>query len=225
MQYLVLFLEGMLSFVSPCLLPMLPVYVTYFAAGEADKNNKRRALANALGFVLGFTLVFVALGALAGIAGQLLQRYALWVNIVTGLVVALLGLNFLGVLKIGFLNRAKHRETDTKDLRFFSSLLFGLTFSVSWTPCVGAFLGSALSLASLEGGSMLKGVLMLLVYSAGLGIPFVLCAVLIDRLKGTLSFLRKHSRAINIVSGILLVVMGILMATGLLRQLLSVLAN
>jgi len=222
MQYLILFLEGIMTFVSPCLLPMLPVYVSFFAAGGADEGNqnKKRALVNALGFVLGFTLVFVALGALAGTAGRLLRRYALWVNIATGLVVVVLGLNFLGVLKIGFLNRARHKNADTKDLRFFSSLVFGLTFSIGWTPCVGAFLGSALALASQEGGAA-QGVLMLLVYCAGLGLPFVVCAVLIDMLKGTLDFIKRHMRAVNIVSGALLVILGILMATGLMESILG----
>ena len=229
MQYLLLFLEGMMTFVSPCLLPMLPIYVTFFAAGKAaksdgdEKKDKRRALVNALGFVLGFTLVFVALGAFAGTAGRLLRRYSLWVNIVTGLVVVVLGLNFLGVLKIGFLNRTSRKTANTKDLRFFSSLLFGLTFSIGWTPCVGAFLGSALMMASQRGG-VLPGVLMLLVYSLGLGVPFVISAVLIDRLKGALGFLRRHSRGINIASGVLLVMMGVLMATGLMERILGMLS-
>ncbi|MCL2300530.1 MAG: cytochrome c biogenesis protein CcdA [Firmicutes bacterium] len=225
MQYLLLFLEGAATFVSPCLLPMLPVYVSFFAAGQAvdgADGDKKRALVNALGFVLGFTLVFVALGAFAGAAGRLLRRYSFWVNLVTGLVVAVLGLNFLGVLKLGFLNRSGHRRADTQNLRFFSSLLFGLTFSVGWTPCVGAFLGSALMLAS-QGGGTLAGVLMLLVYCAGLGLPFVVCAVLIDRLKGTLAFLKRHMRAINIASGALLVVVGVLMAAGLMGRWLALL--
>ena len=256
MQYLLLFLEGMLTFVSPCLLPMLPVYVTYFAAGETvaadglDGGKKKRVLINALGFVLGFTLVFVVLGALAGSLGGLLRRYALWVNLATGLVVVVLGLNFLGVLKIGFLNRtfridanAKNREKppsagapgeSADSLGWIegggrrpggvsSSLLLGLVFSVGWTPCVGAFLGSALSLAS-ERGSVLIGMLMLLIYSAGLGLSFVVCAVLIDSLKGALGFLRRHSRGINIASGLLLVVMGVLMATGVMGRILAILS-
>jgi len=222
-HYLILFLEGIMTFVSPCLLPMLPVYVSFFAAGEVDQKNKKRALINALGFVLGFTLVFIALGALAGTAGQLLRRYSLWVNLVTGLIVIVLGLNFMGVLRIGFLNRVGHKSANTKDLRFFSSLLFGLTFSIGWTPCVGAFLGSALALAS-ERGSMVEGIVMLLVYSAGLGVPFVICAVLLDLLKSTLDFIKRHMRVINIVSGSLLVVVGILMATGLMGQLLGLLS-
>ena len=222
MQYLLLFLEGIFTFVSPCLLPMLPVYVSVFAAGETG-NHKKRALVNALGFALGFTLVFTALGAFAGTAGRLLGRWALAVDIVTGLVVVVLGLHFLGVLKLGFLNRAgKHRDKPG-ELRFFSALVFGLTFSLGWTPCVGPFLGSALMLASQRGGT-LEGVLMLLVYSLGLALPFVASAVLIDMLKGTLGFLRRHAKPIQIISGVLLVVMGLLMASGLMGRLLALLS-
>jgi len=220
MQYLLLFLEGIITFISPCLLPLLPVYLSFFAAGKA---SRRRTLANALGFALGFTIVFVALGAFAGTLGRLLREYAAAVNIVTGMVVAVLGLNFMGVLKISFLNRASRKTANTRDLSFFTSVLFGLTFSIGWTPCVGAFLGSALMLAAQQGGA-LRGVLMLLVYSLGLGLPFVASAVLVDRLKGAFAFIKRNYKALNIVSGALLVVMGILMATGLMGRLLAMLS-
>jgi Cytochrome c biogenesis protein len=219
MQYLLLFLEGIITFISPCLLPMIPIYVSFFAAGEADK---KRTFINALGFVLGFTLVFVLMGAFAGMVGGILIKYATVVNILTGLVVIILGLNFLGVLKIGFLNSAKNQSANTKDLKFFSSLIFGVVFSIGWTPCVGAFLGSALMMASQQGGT-LKGIIMLLVYSLGLGIPFIVSAVLIDRLKGAFDFIKKNYKMINIVSGCLLVVVGILMATGLMGRFLAIL--
>ena len=219
MQYLLLFLEGIITFISPCLLPMLPVYVSFFAAGEADK---RRALSNALGFVLGFTLVFVTLGAFAGTVGGLLRDYATAVNIVTGLVVIVLGLNFLGVINIGFLNRGSRGTARTKDLKFFSSIIFGIVFSIGWTPCVGAFLGSALMMASSRGGT-LDGVVMLLVYSLGLGVPFVLSAVLIDRIKGAFDFIKRNYKVINTISGALLVVVGLLMVSGLMGRFLALL--
>jgi len=219
MQYLLLFLEGIITFISPCLLPMLPVYLSFFAAGEA---GKRKTVINALGFVLGFTLVFVILGAFAGTVGHLLQRYSTVVNLVTGLIVIVLGLNFLGVLKIGFLNRSSENQADTRDLNFFSAVLFGLVFSIGWTPCVGAFLGSALMMASQQGGTF-TGIVMLLVYSLGLGIPFMLSAVLIDELKGAFAFIKRHYRVIHQGSGILLILVGVLMATGWLGKMLSVL--
>lgn len=217
MQYILLFLEGIVTFISPCILPLLPVYLSYFAAGE---TGKRRAFSNAAGFVAGFTVIFVTLGAFAGTAGRLIRGYGTALNIITGLIVILFGLNFLGVLNIGFLNRTGGKRAKVKNLGFFSSALFGLVFSISWTPCVGAFLGSALLIASLE-GSLLKGIAMLLAFSLGLGLPFMASALLIDRLKGTFDFIKRNYRIINIISGGLLVLIGILMATGYMGYFLS----
>jgi len=219
MQYLLLFLEGIITFISPCLLPMLPVYISFFAAGE---SNKHRAFINSLGFVAGFTIVFVILGAFAGTVGRLLINYAAIVNIVTGLVVVVFGLNFAGVINIKFLNQTSAKTANAKDLTFFSSVLFGLIFSIGWTPCVGAFLGSALMMASIQGGTV-SGILMLLVYSLGLGIPFVVSAVLLDRLKGAFDFIKRNYKVINAVSGGVLIVVGILMATGLMGRFLLLL--
>lgn len=220
MQYLLLFLEGILTFISPCLLPMLPVYISYFAANKEDGRSK--ALQNSIGFVIGFTAVFVALGAFAGTIGQLLREYATALNILTGLIVVLFGLNFMGVFHIPFLNRTLKGSSKLKDLQFFSSLLFGTVFGVGWTPCVGAFLGSALMLASQQ-GSVIEGVLMLLTFSMGLGIPFIASAIFIDRLKGTFDFIKRNYRIINSISGGLLVIVGILMMTGLMGYFLSLL--
>ena len=220
MQYLLLFLEGVITFISPCLLPMLPIYLSFFAAGDTDR---RRTLRNALGFVLGFTIVFVIMGAFMGIMGKLVREYQMVLNIVTGAIVILFGLNFMGVLKIGFLNRASQQDANVKDLNFFSSMLFGIVFSIGWTPCVGAFLGSALLLAS-QGGSLLQGIVMLLAFSLGLGIPFVVSALLVDRLKGAFDFIKRHYRVINLVSGLVLVIVGILMATGYMGYWLSLLS-
>lgn len=221
MQYIMLFLEGIVTFISPCLLPMLPVYISYFAAGE---TNKRKTLANSIGFVLGFTIVFLAMGAFIGSAGKLLREYAAVWNLVTGLIVMIFGLNFMGVLHIGFLNRTHPKTANVRSLGFLSSVLLGIVFSISWTPCVGAFLGSALLTASL-GGSTLHGIFMLLAFSMGLGIPFVLSALLIDQLKGTFDFIKRNYRIINRISGGLLVVLGILMATGTMGHYLSGLAG
>jgi len=217
MRYLLLLQEGMVTFVSPCLLPMFPVYVSFFAAGEAQKS---RALVNALGFVLGFTAVFVVLGAFAGTLGRLLSSHAPLVNIIAGLVTVLLGLSFLGVIHIRFLHRASGMKAAPGNLRFLSSTVFGMVFSVSWTPCVGAFLGSALMMASSRGG-VADGIIMLLIYSLGLGMPFVACAILIDRLKGAFDFIKRNYRAVNIASGSFLILIGLLMATGLLGKFLS----
>ena len=220
MQYIISFLEGIVTFLSPCLLPMLPVYISYFA-GNNREGGTGRTLRNALGFVLGFTIVFIALGALAGTLGGLLQAHQTAVNLVTGAVVVLFGLYFLGVFRLNFLKGMKGFQRQ-KDLGFFSTMLFGIVFSVSWTPCVGAFLGSALMLASQQGETM-TGILVLLAYSLGLGIPFVVSALLIDRLKAAFDWIKRHYRAINMVCGALLIAVGILMMTGLFNRALSLL--
>ena len=226
MQYLISFLEGVITFISPCILPMIPVYLLYFAGGTADRagtaggGKKSRVFVNALGFVLGFTAVFIALGALASAAGGLLIQQKALVNIVTGAIVVIFGLNFIGVFKIGFLNGSKKVDTAVKPLGFFPALLFGLIFAIGWTPCVGAFLGSALGLAA-NSGTVAKGILLLLVYSLGLGVPFLLSAVLIDRLKGVFGFIKKHYQTVNIICGLLLVIVGILMMTGIMDRMMT----
>ena len=218
MQYLISFFEGILTFISPCLLPMLPVYISYFAGGE---QNSKKTLSNALGFILGFTILFTAMGALAGTLGSFLSKYQTAVNIVSGLIVVFFGLSFMGVIKLNIFKGSARMQTG--NLGFFSSVLFGMVFSVGWTPCVGAFLGSALMLASQQ-GHVLEGTLMLLTYSLGLGIPFFLSAVLIDQLKGTFNFIKRHYDMINRICGILLILIGILMATGVLNDVMQSLA-
>jgi len=231
MQYFISFLEGVITFISPCILPMIPIYLLYFAGGNADNSTctddractvGTKVFVNALGFVLGFTAVFVALGALASAIGGLLLQHKTLVNIVTGAIIVIFGLNFIGVFKIDFLNRSKKVETAVKPLGFFSALLFGVIFAIGWTPCVGAFLGSALGLAA-NSDTVVKGILLLLVYSLGLGVPFLLSAVLIDRLKGVFGFIKKHYQIVNIICGSLLVIVGILMMTGVMNRLMTAL--
>ncbi|MBQ3045311.1 MAG: cytochrome c biogenesis protein CcdA [Clostridia bacterium] len=219
MQYLISFLEGIITFISPCLLPMLPVYVSYFAGGS-EKSTKK-VIENALGFITGFTVIFVLMGALAGSFGRLLSEYAVIVNIITGLIVIFFGLNFIGVFKFNLFSGSRFSKTD--NLNFFSSVIFGIVFSVGWTPCVGAFLGSALMLAASQ-ANVMQGVMMLLLYSLGLGVPFFISALLIDKLKGMFSFIKKHYSVVNTVCGALLIVVGILMATGLFGKFLSILS-
>lgn len=217
MQYVIAFLEGIITFISPCLLPMLPIYISYFAGGGERTTGK--TLKGALGFVLGFTVIFLPLGALAGTVGSFLREYQAAVNIVSGLVVIGFGLNFLGVFKLNLFKGSQH-AVNTDNMGFFSALLFGVIFSVGWTPCVGAFLGSALMLASQQAHAV-EGMLMLLAYSLGLGIPFVLSAVLIDCMKSAWDWVKKNYKIINTVSGVFLVLIGILMATGTMGRLLG----
>ena len=217
MQYLISFLEGIVTFISPCLLPMLPIYISYFAGGR--ERTTKKTMAGAAGFVLGFTLVFVAMGALAGTLGGFLMKYQNWVNLIAGLIVVLFGLEYMGILKLN-LFRGMGTSVDMSGGGFFRSALFGMIFSIGWTPCVGAFLGSALMLASQQ-GHVVEGSLMLLSYSLGLGVPFLISALLIDQLKGAFNWVKSHYDVINKVCGGLLVLVGILMATGLLGRFLS----
>lgn len=221
MDYLITFLEGMAAFISPCLLPLLPVYVSYFA-GQKETEKKRKTLVNAMGFVLGFTPVFVAMGAFAGIAGKLLRDHQTLVNIITGVIVILFGLNFMGVFQLPFLSNSRGIRVLQREPGFLSSLVFGLVFSIGWTPCVGVFLGSALMLAT-QSGKSLTGILMMLCFSLGLGTPFVISALLIDRLKAAFESIKKHYRTLQLISGIFLVVLGLLMATGTFGKYLSLL--
>lgn len=214
MQYFITFLEGIISFISPCMLPMLPIYVSYFAGG-ADKKD--RVLKRALCFVLGFTAVFCMLGVFAGTLGAFLSKYETAVNIITGGIVVFFGLSYLEVINLPFF---KGMQNFKKLDGAFSAFLFGVIYSVSLTPCVGAFLGSALMLASNSQTAM-QGLLLLLMYSLGLGVPFVISAVLLDQLSGAFDFIKKHYNVINKICGIFLIVIGVSMMFGFMNALLS----
>ena len=219
MQYLISFLEGIITFISPCLLPMLPIYISYFAGG--GQRSLAKTLFTASGFVLGFTVVFVLMGALAGSIGGFLTAHQTVVNMVSGVIVVCFGLSYLGVLRIPIFRGSK--KAMQSNMGFGAAILFGVVFSIGWTPCVGAFLGSALLLASQQ-GSMIIGMLMLLCYSLGLGIPFLLSAVLIDQMKDTLTVVKQHYDWINKLSGGLLILIGVLMACGVMGQMLRLLS-
>ena len=220
MQYTIAFLEGIITFISPCLLPMLPIYVTYFAGG--GQRSTKKTLLTSIGFVLGFTAVFMAMGGLAGTRGSFLKIHQSAVNLVSGAIVILFGLSYLEIFTLNIF-RGKSRNFDTSNLNFFSAFLFGMIFSIGWTPCVGVFLGSALMLASQQ-GHIIEGTLMLLTYSLGLGIPFILSAVLIDSLKSAFTFIKSNYKIINRICGVLLILIGILMATGTLGRLMTLLS-
>ena len=215
MQFIITFLEGLISFISPCMLPMLPIYISYFAA-NADK--KSRVFLRALAFVIGFTVVFTSLGLFAGTLGAFLTKYRTAVNIVSGAIVVVFGLSYLEVIRIPFF---KGTQNGMQVKSIFSAFLFGVIYSVSLTPCVGAFLGSALMMASQAGGAV-KGTLLLLAYSLGLGIPFLFSAVLIDKLGGAFGFIKRNYKVINLVCGIILIAVGVMMMTGLMNMMLAV---
>ena len=219
MLYLITFLEGLISFLSPCFLPMLPVYLAYFAGDAEDGANDRRTLLHAGLFVIGFSAVFILLGLGAGTLGALLSRHQSILNIICGALVVLFGLSFLEIIPLPVFQGASSFD---RKAGAFNSLLFGVIFSVSLTPCVGAFLGSALALASSQ-GSAAQGALLLLVYSLGMGVPLLLSALLIARLKGAFNAIKRHYTLLNRIAGGFLIVTGILMMFGLLDRLLRLL--
>ena len=217
MEYLITFLEGVVSFVSPCMLPLLPAYVSYFAGGM---ERQRHTVARAAMFVAGFALVFCLLGLTAGALGAALTRWRSVVNVVCGLFVIVFGLSYLEVIPLPFFKGVQRAGGEG----LFGAFLFGIVYAAGLTPCIGAFLGSALMLAASVGGAG-KGVALLLTYSLGLGIPFVLSAVLIDRLGGAIGWVKAHYRTLNRVCGGLLIVMGVVIAAGWMNTLLGLWAG
>ena len=206
MEYLFTFLEGIASFISPCLLPMLPIYISYFIGEEEKKSSKK--IINALGFVLGFTLVFLILSIFASSLGMIISENIRYIKIIFGVIIIFLGLNYMEAINIKFLNKTKVIDADKKNLNFLKAILFGAIFSISWTPCIGTFLSSALLLVAKH-QDMLKGILLMLVYSIGLGIPFVVSVALIEKLKQVFNVIKKNYNIIKKVSGVILIVIGI----------------
>ena len=271
MDYLLTFLEGLASFISPCMLPMIPLYLSYFAgedetdeqepktpsavdkteslakttlqtvteepetSGNEEKsegtkkplvfertdankkasNKKHLVIVRSLFFVIGFTLMFVMFGGLAGLISGYINKYKTVINIVAGAIVIVFGLSYIGLFGLPFF---KGLKKSYKMDGAWSAFLFGIVFAVGVGPCTGAFLGSALALASTS-GTVAKGLLLLLFYSMGIGIPFIITAVLTDKTKKLFGFIKRHFKAVKIVSGSLLVVMGILMAAGVMDKL------
>lgn len=202
---------------------MLPVYFLYLA-GTAEKDtinkplSKSKLVINSVGFVLGFTIVFVLLGASVTSLGQFLSGHRDLLRKISGIVMVLFGLYFMGFLKLKFLNIEKRFEFKLEKLQFPGAILFGMVFGFGWTPCLGVFLGSALMLAG-NSYSLAQGVLLLFVYSAGLGLPFILSSILFDRARNVFKKIQEHTALINKVSGILLIAAGILVYTDSMKYL------
>jgi len=214
LDYIITFFQGLISFVSPCMIPMLPIYISYFAG---NRNKKSSTLVRALFFVLGFTFVFSVLGMFAGALGSFFVHYETQLHMVCGAIIVLLGLNFMGVIKIPFI-KGLHAEQEVTGI--FTSFLFGIVFSMSHIPCIMAFLGSALTLAA-HAGTACKGILLLVVYSLGMGIPFLVSALIVDKLSNVLDIVKKNHKKIDLISGILLIILGLLMMTGILHHLMG----
>ncbi len=208
MEYLLTFLEGLASFISPCLLPMLPIYISYFM-GEEEKS-KKKAIINSIGFVLGFTFVFLMLSIFASSVGHFISRYTKYIKIAFGIIIIILGFNYMEIIKLKFLNKTKGIQIKNKNINFFKAMMFGILFSISWTPCIGTFLSSALLLIAKE-QELVKGIILMMLYSIGLGIPFIISAILIEKLKTVFDFIKNNYKKVKIISGLILIVMGIYM--------------
>jgi len=221
--YFMTFIEGILTFISPCILPMLPIYFVYLSGTTSENSvaassQGNKLLLNSIGFVLGFTIIFVLLGATVTSLGQFFSDHRELLQKISGVVMVLFSLNFMGVFKISLLNKEKRFQFEFKKLGFFTSIIFGIAFGFGWTPCLGAFLGSALALAS-NSRTMTDGMLLLLLYSIGLGIPFILTSLVFERAREAFKIIQKYNRIISIVSGILLITAGILVFTDSLKYI------
>lgn len=215
------FLAGLLSFISPCVLPLVPPYLCYMAGVSMDQftgtEDKQRAASrvffSSLAFVLGFTTVFVLLGAGASAIGQTLKSYAVILSYVAGGVIIIMGLHFLGVFRIGLLYREARVNVQRKPAGLFGAYLIGLAFAFGWTPCIGPVLGTILLVAGIE-ESVQQGMILLTAYSLGLGVPFLLAAAFAGQFMGFMSKFKKHMGTVEKVMGALLVLTGLLFITG-----------
>ena len=204
MQYLLTFAEGIFAFISPCILPMLPIFLAYISADKEQGLSKR--FINTLFFVLGFSTVFVLMGATAFSLGSFLSAYKGFLTKLAGVMMVFFGFVYLDFININI----GGKSTAKKSGGLLSNFLFGVSYSFGWTPCLGAFLGSALALAGVQ-ETVFQGMGLLLAFSLGLGVPFIVFSLLYEKLKGVTGFLKKNSQVIKYIGGTVLIVMGLSM--------------
>ncbi|MBA2687125.1 MAG: cytochrome c biogenesis protein CcdA [Gemmatimonadaceae bacterium] len=209
------FTAGVLSFLSPCVLPLIPSYVSFITGlGLEDVRNSRRiTLIHSLLFVTGFTIVFLALGATASAIGRVFFYNREWIGRIGGLLVIVLGLYLLGVFNIGALGRERRVHVANKPLGYFGTVLVGMAFAAGWTPCIGPILGAVLTYTA-NSADLNHGLLLLFAYSLGLAVPFLLAALMIDRFMALFQRYRGVLLWTSRISGVLLIAVGILMITG-----------
>ncbi len=212
---------GVISFLSPCILPLIPSYVAFITGISLEELSQEenlrqvriKVIANSLMFILGFSLVFIALGASATFVGKFLARNIRWFEIIGGVLVIFLGLHFVGILRLKFLDREKKIHLKKKPLGYLGTCLVGIAFGAGWTPCVGPILGAILTMAATT-QNILKGIVLLTFYSAGLGLPFFLSAIILHKFFEYFKTIRKYFRIISITGGVLLIIVGILLISG-----------
>lgn len=214
------FIFGLLSFISPCVLPIVPGYLSFISGTSFEEmmnsdnqtQIRKRVLLNSMFFVLGFSIIFIALGASATAFGQFLQDQLHIFGKVAGVIIVVFGLHMMGILKIGFLNYEKRFHTQAKPIGFLGSFVVGLAFAFGWTPCIGPILAGILTIAAQQ-ETVWQGIILLTSYSAGLGIPFLLTGISITAFQNVFGKVKRYFRAVEIVGGILLVIVGVLIFT------------
>jgi len=212
---------GFISFLSPCILPLIPSYLAFITGVSLEeltleenlKQVRKKVIANSLMFILGFSLIFIALGASVTFLGQFLSQNIRWFEILGGALVILFGIHFTGIFRLKFLDREKKVHLKEKPLGYFGTLLIGIAFGAGWTPCVGPILGSILTLAATT-QNVLKGVVLLAFYSIGIGLPFFISGLIIHKFFEYFKAIRKYFKIITAVGGILLIIVGILLISG-----------
>ncbi|HHB81013.1 MAG TPA: cytochrome c biogenesis protein CcdA [Aliiroseovarius sp.] len=213
---LIALVAGLLSFLSPCVLPVVPPYLAYMSGismGELREGSSRRAILAALFFVMGLSTVFLILGFTASAFGAFFLQNQEYFNTIAGVVVMVFGAHFVGVYRISFLDREARIDTGDRGGSAFGAYILGLAFAFGWTPCIGPQLGAILSLAASD-GDVARGTFLLAVYAAGLGIPFLLVAAFFPRLTGVMNWMKRHMERIERTMGLLLWTIGLLMLTG-----------
>ncbi len=206
------FTAGLLSFLSPCVLPLIPSYLTFVTGvGFDDLTRARRsALVHALLFVTGFTLIFIALGASATVLGRLLLHYRIWITRFGGALVILFGLYLLGVVRVAAFDRERRVHLANKPMGYLGTVLVGVAFGAGWTPCLGPILGAILTYTAAQ-ADLSRGLPLLLAYSVGLALPFLVAAVAVERFLETVARIRPYLARVSQVSGALLIIVGVLM--------------
>jgi cytochrome c-type biogenesis protein len=223
---MIAFSAGLLSFVSPCVLPLVPSYITYITGAsfkeltdvEARSKLRWATISHSLCFIIGFSLVFVLMGASATYLGQLLVQYQYWIMKGGGVLIILLGIHFTGIIKLPFLQMEKRLEMRKKPLGYAGSLVVGVVFAAGWTPCIGPILSTILIYASTS-KSLTTGILLLTYYSVGLGIPFFLSSLAFNSFLSAFDKIKRYMRVINIVSGLFLIGIGILFLTDTFQEI------
>ena len=216
------FVAGLASFLSPCVLPLVPAYISYLsgrALAESGEGARRsKALMHGLAFVLGFSIVFVSLGVATSALGGMLYNLREWLAKIGGIIVVIFGIHMTGLVRIPWLEYDIRPDAEIDSKGLLSSALMGVFFSAGWSPCVGPVLGAILTLA-LNGGSMMQGAILLTAYSAGLAVPFLLAALSIDWVTVLLQKYSRISRIVEIIMGVILIIVGVMLALGMFAHL------